>query len=318
MENKMTIIENSEEYLGAMELHQQILANGTIAATAFAELCRNLKAMRDRGAFRVLGYETFEDYCITAANIKARQAYNYISTYERLGPELLQSNAQLGITKLALLAQVTEEQREELLTSGAADDLSTREMQKLVDELTKAKEQLSFLENENNLADVCIDKMQNDTTAAAEKIEALQKKLDELDGAEKRAADETEKIRKKAEKDIADARAAADQATQSADNKIADALAEGIKQGKETAEKTIQAAGRESAALLAKSQELEKKLQVQGSSETVRFSLLFEEFQNQFNKLVACSATISAADPEAGEKYRGALKKYLGLMDQKI
>lgn len=315
----MNINESSPEYLGAMEIHRQIIANGTIAAGAMVELCRNLKIMRDHGSFIHLGFTTFDDYCETAANIKKRQAYNYISTYERLGPEVLQSNAQLGITKLQMLAQISESDRDELITSGQVDDMSTRHLKELTDELTKAREQISFLqEGLEDAAKETDDTEQLTDQLAARKLEVetlrvnIQAIKDEKAAAIKAAeAEANKKAMEKADKEIAKAKAEANKTAQAARE-------EGIKAGRESAERSLQAVEKEKSEALARARELEKKLQVQGSQDTVLFALLFDELQVLFNKIISCTSKIAAADPEAGDKYRGAMKKYLGMMEQKI
>jgi len=313
------IDENSPEYQEAMDIHHRILANGTIAATAMMDLCKYLKQMRDQHAYIHLGYESFDDYCETAANIKKRQAYNHISTYEKLGPEVLQSNAKLGITKLGLLAQIPEADREEILSKGQAEDLSTREMTRLRDELTKAREQLSFLQAE-------IQAEENETPSIADIAEArdrymqeasdLQARLKKLESDNATAAKAVEaeakkKAKEQADKEIAKIKAEAEKTAQIAREA-------GIKAGREAAEKGLQAIEKERADALTRAQELEKKLKVHGNQDTVLFSILFDDLQNQFNKIISCLSNISSADKDAGEKYRAALKKLMSLMDQKI
>ncbi len=84
----------------AAKLHAQIMANGQVAASALLEFCKGLKRMRDEKLYTELGFDTFEDYTEKLAGIKSRMAYHYISCYENLGTTFLQSNANLGITKL--------------------------------------------------------------------------------------------------------------------------------------------------------------------------------------------------------------------------
>lgn len=90
----------------AAKLHAQIMANGQVAASALLEFCKGLKRMRDEKLYTELGFGTFEDYTEKLAGIKSRMAYHYISCYENLGTTFLQSNAQLGITKLTVLSKL--------------------------------------------------------------------------------------------------------------------------------------------------------------------------------------------------------------------
>lgn len=310
----INVNQTSPEYQAAMELHQQILANGIIASNALVGLCAALKKMRDSRQYIHLGYGSFDDYAVSAVNMKARQAYNYISTYEKLGPDLLQSNASLGITKLELLSQVPESQRDDVL--DVADDLSTREMKDLVAELTKAKEQLTFFENQNDELSGEVHGMASSARAAEEQVATLKERISRLEADQKSKTAEIEKAKKDAVK-AAEADIKSKAEFESA-KKIDAARREGIDAGRKAAELGLQAIEREKTEALAKAQELEKKLQVQGNQDTVLFAYLFDTLQVDFNKLTACLAKIVVGDPEVGQKYRGAIHKYLGLMSQKL
>lgn len=124
--------EVSEIYREAVQTHQRILANGEICAQSLLEICKDLKKMRDQKLYEEFGYSSFEEYTEKAVSIKPRQAYTYISTYERLGSTVLQSNANLGITKLDLIAQMNPVERTEKLAENAFDGMSVSEIKALV------------------------------------------------------------------------------------------------------------------------------------------------------------------------------------------
>ena len=128
MENYLT---KREE---AYSIHQRILTNGKIVQSALLDMCKDLKRMRDEGLYQELGYDTFEDYSEQACGIKQRQAYSYISAYEKLGERYMQENASLGITKLELISQISSYEREEFLEKNDVEELSTRELKKQVEE----------------------------------------------------------------------------------------------------------------------------------------------------------------------------------------
>lgn len=136
----------------AVKLHNQIVTNGTIAAQALYELCRCLKRMRDEKLYTALGYEDFDSYCEERANIRSRQAYNYIKTYENLGSGFLQSNAGMGITKLELLTHVPALDREEFMEENNVSELSVSELKARIDELERQNgakcQQISFLQEQ--------------------------------------------------------------------------------------------------------------------------------------------------------------------------
>lgn len=74
--------------------------------------------------------------------LKKRQAYAYISTYEKLGNKFIEANESLGITKLELISQVSALDREEITES--AEELTVRELKEEVKRLQGRGEQLSF------------------------------------------------------------------------------------------------------------------------------------------------------------------------------
>ena len=128
------ISEMTAETAAAIELHNSIVSAMKEAAFALVSLCENLKRMRDTGQYKALGFEKFEEYTEQACRIKKRQAYNYIATYERLGGTFLQSNAQLGITKLQLLTEVCAVDRADFVEQNDLEGMSVSEIKKLIAE----------------------------------------------------------------------------------------------------------------------------------------------------------------------------------------
>ena len=140
--------EVSPEYSEAVRTHQRIMANGEICAQSLCEICQDLKKMRDEKLYAEFGYESFDEYCEKMAGIKARMAYNYISTIERLGTSVLQSNARLGITKLELIAGMNPVERAEKFENGEFDGMSVAEIRELVKKSKDQGEQISLLETQ--------------------------------------------------------------------------------------------------------------------------------------------------------------------------
>jgi hypothetical protein len=259
------------------------------------------------------------------ANIKSRQAYTYISTIERLGESVLQSNAGLGITKLELLAQLPESKREEV--SEMASAMSARELKDKVAELTKALEQISILENQLvSQSEINQELADNLTEADRERLRLK----DELDMAKKaqqiilppQPEVDSVIIRKeleaklKAEKDAEIKRLRAE-----LENKLEDeidqAKAESFEKGKALGFAAVQGIEAEKAVALKMAADLERKLQTAGGStvEQIVFGHLFTEFQEQYNKLLS---SIGRMDPEVAPKYRGAMAKFIGMMTERL
>ncbi len=163
----------------AVKLHNEIITNGTIAAQALYELCRCLKRMKDEALYKELGYEDFDTYCEEKANIKKRQAQNYIRTYEQLGSGFLQSNASLGITKLEMLTHVPALDRADFVAENDIADMSVSKLKARIEELERENgsrcEQISMLEHEIKASE----------EESGTEIEALKSQIEELKKAAK-------------------------------------------------------------------------------------------------------------------------------------
>lgn len=147
METENIIMQPDRE---AFILNDRIRANGQTAVTAVCAIGRDLRRMKVEELYTYLGYESFEDYAEQEHGLKRRQAYNYISVYENLGESFVQSNAQLGITKLALLTQVNAEDRTEIMNENDLSEMTVNEVRELLDKVKQQGEQLSMFENQLN------------------------------------------------------------------------------------------------------------------------------------------------------------------------
>ena len=145
----------------AQELHSNIIANAQIAAESFVRVGQDLKTMRDEKLYLALGYGDFEAYCKFKAQIGQRQAYNFIRCFETYG-EQLAGLQHLGITKLTAMIALDDEDRVELIQSGDAESLSTRELEKRIKELQSQNEQLTLELGEISKEESKLEKMQNE------------------------------------------------------------------------------------------------------------------------------------------------------------
>lgn len=169
----------SEKQMEAVKLHKKILANGQIAAEAIVELAKNLKEMRDSKLYIEMGHECFDDYCEKSAHIRQRQAYKFIKALEEFGEQKLFENSGLGITKLAALATLCVEDRENIMSSENVQEMSTRELEEKIAELKKKCEQLT-LELGDEVSDKeSIDKQNERLQEEKAKLELRLKQLEE-------------------------------------------------------------------------------------------------------------------------------------------
>lgn len=311
------------ETMSALDIHNNIITAEQTAATAMMSLCENLKKMRDEQLYKSLGFEKFEDYTENACNIKKRQAYNYIQTYERLGSGFLQSNAQLGITKLQLLTEVCAIDREDFIEEHDLDGLSVAEVKKLVEEHRQRGEQLSFL------ADKVTD-AEHSASKKDEQIAELQKENEQLRNRPVEVA-----VQKPSETDIENAVA---ERTKSLEAEFAEKekqfeaeLKAKIKETKEKAtakaekerqkiideekakiqadlenkyKEKIANAEAEKTEALKKAEETAKKLDKNADADLVTASLYFTEAQKQLESFVRATQKIALADENKATKLK--------------
>ncbi len=331
---KVESTEISSEIMEATRLHQEILANINLACVALVEVCKLLKKMRDGKSYIHLGYESFEEYTVEALNIKSRQAYNYISAYERLGEPFLQSNASVGITKLLALSSVPVMDRQELVDSNDLETMSVDEVKKLVAENNAKGQQISLLSDEIKEKDEQIATQQKEGLQSADRIMELEAALsqksalaEELERAleternkpteiavAEPSAEDLEKIKKQAKKEASDElkefkdKAAAEkkELLEKAEKEKQDAIQE--------YKDRLSAIDKEKAEAAQRATELEKKLAVSSSPDTVKFSFYFDELQTDFNKILGSIKKLRQSDPSSAEKFTAAMLKYTEMM----
>lgn len=195
MEQIITAAE-SEQQLPAQEraiqITQRIKANGRIAVNAVCEIGKDLRTMRIDKLYTELGYSEFEEYAEAEFQLKRRQALQYISVYEKLGEDFVQANAQLGITKLAMLATANPEDRAEIMESEDLAHITTRELEQLLTEKKQLGEQLSLLQEEKDDAEKAyssesdrVQELVNDQVDKNRRIAELERQIKELESAPK-------------------------------------------------------------------------------------------------------------------------------------
>lgn len=322
---------NSPEYTEALTLHQQIIINGTIAANALYEMCRCLKQMRDDKLYTALGYDDFGTYCEEKANIKARQAYSYIKTYEDLGKDFLQSNANLGITKLELLTHVNPLDRAEFMENTDVGEMSVSELKAEIDRLQRENgekgEQLSMLEERVQEADSKaeqITELMDALNEMTDKNNSLENELEELRNAPKEVAvaePDPEEINKRVSEALAknDKKHKKEVTALEAKIKEYESSAANIKDGYE---KKLQALSEkldsEKTAADDRIKALEEQLKNVGEADAalIEFKFYFSEVQETLKKFVGVLGRID--DEEKRNKFRSAAEKYIGMILEEL
>ena len=139
-------------------LHNNIMAHGRNACESILQMAQGLKRMNEEKLYLAGGYASFEDYTEQAVGLKKSQAYKYISAYEAMGEEFFHSSGKIGITKINLLAGLTEDERAALQEKADVESATVRDL----------KEQIAQLRGELDEKDRQIN--ETDWNAAAEQV----------------------------------------------------------------------------------------------------------------------------------------------------
>lgn len=318
------------ETKSALDVHNSIIAAEQTAATAIMSLCENLKKMRDTGLYKSLGFERFEDYTEQACNIKKRQAYNYIQTYERLGGSFLQSNAQLGITKLQLLTEVCAVDRDDFVAENDLEGMSVAELKKLVEENQQKGEQLSFLEDKIAKAEDDSDEKDKRITELQEEIEQLRNRPVEVAVQEPSAEDIEKAVAARTQSLKAEFDKQKQQFESESKEKIKDAKEKALKKAEKDKQKAveearaaakaeveqkykeqIESAEAEKAEALKKAEEVASKLDKNADADLVTASVYFTEAQKQLASFKQSADKIEQTNNGKGAKLKKLAKDYL-------
>lgn len=295
MDNKvfeqLMLADGRQEMLSAEQenfvtTHRRIISCGTAAGRAFIDLARELKRMRDGKLYLAAGFSDFEEYVEQAVGLKQRQAYNYIKVAERFTDKYLEEHAGYGVTKLALLASISETEREGVEVSMDVEEATTRELEARIRELEAERDakqaQLSLFEEAKEKA----EKDAASVRAAADKSGA-----------------EIEKMRKKVLK-LGEEKTALEKQVQDLKN-----LPPEVKEveNPETAAK-LKAAEKARDEAIAAYESAKKQLEIASDESMMRFKVKFEDFQNILGEMFAIMAGM---DGEKVEKCVNALKVVL-------
>lgn len=328
-------------YEDAIQTHQRIMANGEICARSLVEVCKDLKKMRDEKLYEQFGYETFDKYCDEMAGIKSRMAYNYISAYENLGANVLQSNAHLGITKLNLIAGMNPVERTEGLYDGTFDNMSVSEIKELVKKNKEMGEQIDLLKGQidemqstDNVAEDCNESAEEDTEKEdlKRKNEELIKMLHEKDSQhEKELNSMREKIEDELREEIEqEYQKVVDEVTDTAEMNadVQKQIDVAVANAKKETEKELKARYSEKdkkqkekikeleeamSVADADKKTLEKQLALSDTT-SAKAMVYIQSIQDNFNSLFGL---ISEMDKEQQNKFKGAVLKLTNAMQEK-
>lgn len=301
------------EESAALAMHYEIMAAAQTAAASLLDLARKIKRMRDTSGYKALGFDSLEAYTMATMGMKQRQAYNYIAIAEKLPAQLIEQNAAAGVTKLALLAQLSGQEQQQIAAETNLTDTTVAELKAQIKELQAKNagyaEQLSLLQDQQPVADAQAEEV--DMDALREEIRAeVKAEMDSLHQADAKMAELNQKERDEAVKAAKDAREKLEAAQQAAEDAAKAHAAE--------LERIKQQAQEEAAAARRQAEETARRMDMAADESAVRFGLLFDQLQDAAGKVFDLADTVQAAgDTEKAGKFRAALRRaLLALADE--
>lgn len=166
--------EISAQHKKAVELHQKIVVSAQLAQQNLFDMCTSLKEMRDSKLYKELNYSNFEDYCENEVGMKRSNVYRYISIIEKVSAENVPSMGQIGMTKLALLATISDEKQAEISDKIDIEQTTVKELTAEINKLKQEKENAEFHEkniqksyehleavNKDHFKNLCAEKDKN-------------------------------------------------------------------------------------------------------------------------------------------------------------
>lgn len=183
----------SDPWTRAKALHQRIVNDAQAAAESIWDMSQAIKEMRDGKHYKALLYDNFEGYCEEALGMSRAHAYRYIQIADGMSAENVASMRQIGTTKLALLASVTEEQREIITTAVDVESATVKELKAEIDRLkgkvSKAEQEKLAAENMQS-----VERAQRKETDAA--FERAQARIASLEADKQQYAEAGDKIKR--------------------------------------------------------------------------------------------------------------------------
>ena len=163
----------SVQYKNAVDLNEKIIFAAQMAQKNLYDMCVMLKEMRDNKLYKELGYQNFEDYCENEVGISRHMAYKYTDIVSIKNVESIQH---FGVTKLSLLASLSESQQEEIQQKIDVEDTSVRELKAEITRLKEEKQKADKAAADANKRRVAAE---SDLLSAKSKNRSLSHELEE-------------------------------------------------------------------------------------------------------------------------------------------
>lgn len=170
----------TKQHKTAIELNQKIIITAQAAQQNLYDMCVMLKQMRDDKLYKELGYQNFEDYCESEVGFGREQGRKYISIIENV--KNANSSWHFGVTKLALLATLSEPEQEQIQQTVNLEDTSVRELKAEIARLkADHKQEIKELSDENTELQGKMKELVSDADTVRAELAEANEKITELE-----------------------------------------------------------------------------------------------------------------------------------------
>lgn len=280
------------------------------------EIGRRLKEAKS-----MLGHGEWGSWLKTKVNYSQSTADNYMKIFDEYGNDQIsffglaksQTLGNLPYTKALKLLAVPSDEREEFIKENNVEELSTRELDRLIEEKKQAEaERDKERERADKLAEerVELEKTQKEIELKDARIKTLEANLEKAEAEKKKAKAQIKELKENPtvpeevlEKLKSEASAEAESKSKEKFEADTQALRDEIDKIK-TEKKEAEDRASQSTLRIA---ELEKKIKM-SSPEATAFKVQFDAAQKALAAAQESLEKLSATDSELGEKFKGAFK----------
>lgn len=328
MENNLIIQENLQPSVRNIDTITSEILNIKAYAQKTAIACAIELGRRFKEAKSMLPHGEWGVWLEETVNFSQSTVNNYMKIFEEYGNEqislfgatpLSQSIEKLNYTQAIKLLAIPKEEREEFIEQNDVENLSVRELDKIIKERDEALKKAEEAEARAKEYEIYKDQIEDSEgrimQAEADKLTAI----DELKEAEQKLKDLEESLKKEKQKnkDLKDnpqiPQSKLDEIEKQAQEKAAQDTQKQINELKET----IAKANKEKEAAEAQKKEAESKLakmeakEKMSNSIVAEFKLNFDRLQNEASSCMSILQKAKETSPEIAEKLQKALDAFI-------
>lgn len=232
-------------------------------------------------------------------------AQNFMRIFEEYGAKQVslfgdaesQTLGNLPYTHALKLLALPAEEREEFAQEHHVEDISSRELEKLLRERDAAQAEAKSAKDALDNAKGLLERAKKDAETARKSAEESRAALKELREKPEVPQDVMEEMRRRIEKDAAEQAAA------------------NMEETKRQAAKELEKAESRAALAAAQVENLQKRLSA-ADPDTAVFKTWFTAVQEDFRRLEEAAGRVSEKDPEKGDKLAGAVRALLAQQQE--